>query len=440
METVSWGDPGTRPFVRLRMCIAAVGLVLAICGAHAQTTDTNAITALTFTDAMRIAETRHPAVRLLEAQLASADGLRREADSVLANNPELNVERTRRRSVAPDARADEWSVGISQPIEVAGQQGHRRSAAAARLDALRAEIDDARQEARAEAALRFHAVLVAQRRVQIEQRSVDLFEGTAQAVARRRAAGEDTRLDANVALVEAQRARNAVAAANDRWLDARAELASALQLPPERLPDVAGELTTSSVETSTYALVDLLAAARARPKTRALASREAGARARLDVERASRIPDVTVGLSVGREGPADVRERVTMISLSVPLPFFKRNEAAVGQALSDVQQAEIDRNVSLRDIESRVRRLWARLASQRERALRLQRSLMPAATDNQQLAAKSRQAGQIGLLDQLVVNRQALDAERELAEALSDYHETRIELEQAAGWSQGLSR
>jgi cobalt-zinc-cadmium efflux system outer membrane protein len=36
----------------------------------------------------------------------------------------------------------------------------------------------------------------------------------------------------------------------------------------------------------------------------------------------------------------------------------------------------------------------------------------------------------------LLVNRQALDAERELIDALADFHNTRIELEQAAGWPQ----
>ena len=57
------------------------------------------------------------------------------------------------------------------------------------------------------------------------------------------------------------------------------------------------------------------------------------------------------------------------------------------------------------------------------------------------MAAKSRQAGQIGLLEQLVINRQTLDAERELSDALAEYHATRIELENAAGWSQeGTSR
>ena len=51
---------------------------------------------------------------------------------------------------------------------------------------------------------------------------------------------------------------------------------------------------------------------------------------------------------------------------------------------------------------------------------RLQQAMLAASADNQQLAAKSRQAGQIGLLDQLLVNRQAIDAERDLNDALAD--------------------
>ena len=52
-----------------------------------------------------------------------------------------------------------------------------------------------------------------------------LFDSTAAAVEKRRAAGEDTRLDANVALVEAERARNQLALAQEQLLEARAALA-----------------------------------------------------------------------------------------------------------------------------------------------------------------------------------------------------------------------
>ena len=420
----------------MRFPFLALALVLAASTAPASAQTPAGTGPLSLAEAMRLAEAGHPAVRSREAQLAAAEGARREAASPLFNNPELSVENTRRRATAPDGSTREWGIGIAQPIEIGGQQARRREAASAALEALHAEIDDARRQARADASLRFHAVLAAQRRVQIEQRSVDLFDSTAQAVAKRRSAGEDTRLDANVALIEAERARNALAVSREHLLDAKGELATALQLPPSAVPEVVGEMGMPSEAALPYALEQLLASAQMLPRQRALSARETAARARVDLERASRYPDVTVGLNVGREGPADGRERVTTLSLSVPLPLFKRNDAAIGQALSEATQAEIERASTMRDAQAQLRRLWSRLESQRERVARLQRAMLAASTDNQQLAAKSRQAGQIGLLDQLVVNRQALDAERDLNEALAEFHTTRIELENAAGWSQ----
>ncbi|MFY9514590.1 MAG: TolC family protein, partial [Rubrivivax sp.] len=266
--------------------------------------------------------------------------------------------------------------------------------------------------------------------------SLTLLESTAQAVARRRSAGEDTRLDANVALIEAERARNALAQAQEQLLDNKADLGTVLQLAPGTVPEVAGELLPPAGNVVPYGLAELLTAIPGLPRQRALAAREEAARARVGLEQAVRLPDVTVGLNTGREGAPDGRERVTTLTLSVPLPLFRRNDAAIGQALSEATQAEIERTTAARDAQAQVQRLWLRLASQRERFQRLQQAMATAAADNQQLASRSRQAGQIGLLDQLLVNRQAIDAERDLNNALAEFHATRIELEHAAGWPQ----
>jgi cobalt-zinc-cadmium efflux system outer membrane protein len=419
----------------MRFPLLALAFVLAASTVPAGAQTTAGTGPLTLAEALRLAETASPAVRSREAQLAAAEGYRKEAASLLFNNPELSADTTRRQPEAPAGSWNEWNAGIAQSFEIGGQQARRREAASASLEALRAEIEEARRQARAEASQRFHAVLAAQRRLQLERRSVELFDGTAQAVAKRRSSGEDTRLDANVAVIEAERARNALAVSQEHLQDAKAELATALQLPPSATVEVLGDLGVPSGAPLPYSLDQLLASAQALPRQRALAAREDAARARLGVEQASRYPDVTVGLNVGREGPGDGRERVTTLTLSVPLPLFKRNDAAIGQALSDATQAEIDRAAATRDNQAQVRRLWSRLDSQRERVARLQRAMVAASAENQQLAAKSRQAGQIGLLDQLLVNRQALDAERDLNDALAEFHTTRIELEIAAGWS-----
>ena len=417
----------------MRFSLLGLALFLA-----ATTTPTFAQTApntarLTLAEAMRMAESAHPAVRTRQAQLAAADGYRSEADAFLFNNPELSLQQTRRQGEVSDNGNTDWSFGISQTVEIGGQQSKRRAAATAGIAAIRAEIDDARRQARADASTRFFAVLAAQRRVQLEQRSLNLLDSGAQAVAKRRAAGEDTRLDANVAMVEAERARNNLASASEALIAARTELATAIQLPPSTLPEVDGDLATHT-DALPYSLEQLLASAQAMPKQRALLAKEDAARAKLGVELASRYPDLTVGVQVGREGLNDARERLTTLSISLPLPLFKRNGAAIGQALSDMGQAEIERVTAARDTQARVRQLWSRLASQRDRVQRLQRVMVPASVDNQKLSLKSLQAGQIGLLDQLIVNRQALDAERDLNDVLAEMHATQIELETAAGW------
>ena len=65
---------------------------------------------------------------------------------------------------------------------------------------------------------------------------------------------------------------------------------------------------------------------------RALDYREHAAKSCLDLERASTYPDVIVGLTAAREGSMDARETVTGLSLSLPLPLFRRNDTRIGRA------------------------------------------------------------------------------------------------------------
>ena len=389
---------------------------------------------LTLPEALALAEAANPVLRSKKAQLSAAQGAVTDAGAVLQNNPQISLEGTRRRTAsAPgDESWNEWNAGVAQTFEIAGQPGWRREAANAGLDALGLEIEDQRVQQRAEVARRFYRVLALQRRVALEGEAARLFDDTARAVERRRAAGEDTRLDANVALVEAERARNQLASIQEQLLEARAALATPLQLAPEELPEVEGVLEPTSLP---YDEATLLGHASAQPKLQALSARERSAQARLKLEQAARYPDVTLGVAAGREGPPSARENLTTFSLSVPLPLFRRNASGIGQATSEASQASIERQSAERDTPTQVHALWARLQSLRQRVERLERSVLPTLSRNEQLSSRSLQAGQIGLLELLVTNRQVLDARRDLLDALLDYQTTRLTLEATAGFS-----
>lgn len=387
---------------------------------------------LTLQRAIAVAEEANPSLRSAKAALAAADGENREASSLLNFNPELTVEQAQRHADADNSgsRFRESSIGISQTLEIAGQRGYRRSAARHGLAAAQADIDNARVQLRADVELAFAKVLLLQRRLASESESLNLASEAARAVGKRVDAGEDSRLDGNLARVEADRARSQQASSEEQLVEARARLAELLHLAPGALPQAEGDIPEQAPG---LRLEALLAAAEARPDLTSLREREASANSRLQLERAAATPDITVGLSSAREGPPEARERALMFSVTVPLPFFKRNQANIGRALTQRDQAVIDREVGLRGGEALVRELWLRLQKLEARVANLRSSTLARLDDNLSLSRKAYQAGEIGIVQLVLVNRQAVDARRDYLEALGEYTQIRIALEKAAG-------
>ena len=391
---------------------------------------------LTLDRAWELAESGNPALRTAQARLAAVEGQLTDARSFLWNNPQVSAERARRKVPIPGQGNDtqpEWRTEVTQAFEIAGQQGHRRQSAEQDLAALNETIEETRRQVRAEVEQKFVRVLALQTRLGMETELVNLIRDTAGITRKRFEGGEDTRLDNNLAQVEHERAINQFEAVREELIQARAELAAKLQLPAETLPEVKGELAADA--TLPYNLDRLLIEASVRPRLRALYHSEEAARSRLELERAAVYPDVTVGLFSGREGPADTRERMVGLSVSVPLPLFRRNAAGIGKANTELTQAQIERQAADRDARATVIALWQRVTSLRERVKRMEQFVVRLVRENERLSATAYRAGEISLTQLLLATRQVLDTRREVLEAATDLALTRIELEQAAGWS-----
>lgn len=385
---------------------------------------------LTLEEAWRQAEQANPALRTARAEVAAAQAVADEAAIPLASNPQLSLEHRRRSPSIGDSQR-EWSAGISQTFEIAGQPRARREAAQAALAASRAEAAEVERRLRAEVERAFVRVLSLQLRLAAERQAARLVADAEKLAQKRVAAGEDSRLDGNLARVEAERAGNQAAQLGERLTEARAELATLLFLPPDALPEAAGELGAAP---ATYSLEELLSAAEARPALQALNQREAAAKARADLERGAAWPDVTFGLSVTREGPSAARDKIAGVNLSLPLPLFRRNQSGIGRALAERSQAQAERESARRETLAQVRTLWVQLASLRERVRRLAEIAQPALEENRRLSLAAYQQGEIGLPQLLIVQRQALDGQRDLLEARTELRLTQVALETAAGW------
>ena len=390
------------------LALAAVAM-----GAGAQTPT------MTLEQALRRAEEVHPSIRTAQAQLASGDAELREARALLWNNPNVSADLTRRRVPEPglgNQRFSEWTFGLSQAFETGGQAGYRRDAAAASREALALLIPDARRRLAAEVRQRFYRVLSSQQRVALEIEGQRIADDVAELARKRVRAGEDSRLDGNLARIEAERVRNQAGAARSALLEARAELAALLSMPLEALPEVSGELQAPA---STRA-DDLAERVAERSDLRAARFRVEAARRRVDLERAARSPDVTLGIAGGRESFPEARETFTTFSIALPLPIFRRNDAAIGRALAELTQAETEYRAALAAVRAEVAGLVQRQAVLAERVRRLRAEVIPTLDENLQLSRRAREAGEIGVTQLLLVSRQVIDARRELLEAQTE--------------------
>lgn len=410
----------------LAPCIVVVALAGWVPDAAAQS--------LTLEEAWRLAERANPALQAARASRYTAEGQLAESDALLRNNPTLAFDPTRRivpLPGGPDQRIREWNAGLSQTFEIAGQQGLRKDAARQDLDSLDLALLEFVRQLRAEVEELFVKVLTLQRRASLERENLALVQSASAAMSRRVAAGEASKLEGNLASVEAERTRNQLGVLGESLTVARTELAKVLQLPPEQLPEAAGEIERPTA----YSRDTLLESAAKRPQLAALERREAASRTRLDLERASVYPDVTLGVNAGREGSNDAREQIVGFSVSLPLPLFRRNQAGIGRAMSDLTQIQIERQAISRDARAAVLAQWTRVEQLRERTARLRAAVLPPLEENLRLSQDAFRAGEIGVTELLLVNRQVLDGRRDALDADTELRLAQIALERAAGWT-----
>lgn len=407
--------------------------------AQASPTALPSISTLTLVDAWRLAEQANPALQSALAGRIAAEGQLAESRAPLWSNPEFSYQLNQRRAPQVDAstqRFREWGVGLSQTFEIAGQRTHRLNAAHDDLAATDAAIAELRQQLRADVEERFVKVLALQRRIALERENLKLVEGASQAMGKRVAAGESNRIEGNLAKVEAERTRNQLAALDEQLVVAQAELSQVLQLRADARPEAKGELTrAASLQRDA-----LIAQAALRPQLTALSRRMSAARNRLSLERAGVYPDITLGLNMAREGPSDLRERVIGLSVSIPLPLFKRNQSGISKALTELTQAQIEQQAGERDIGAGVIAQWTRYEQLMSRANRLRSAVLPPLEDNLRLSRIAFQEGEINLPELLLVNRQVLDGRRDMLEVETEVRLALIALERAAGWSNQKSQ
>ena len=342
---------------------------------------------------------------LADLEVGRVESAKAEATAAgMPPNPTLGYTRDRKGG-APDSTEETWQ--LSQTFDLSGRRGLRREAAESRVEAAYAGNNLRRGELAAEIRHRFHEALFKQEAVLATETWVQRFSRVERIVDKLAGAGEASGYDRRRLARERQTAEARLS--NERAdLDRASErLAALLGTSGKAVESVTGVLRP----TAPAPLDSALSRLERRPDLQALARRAEAAD--LEGRAASRgwVPDVTLGVGPKRIDNGITKENGTVVSLSIPLPVFDRQQAGQQRAAAEALNARGELSFAraraegdLRGLHRQVERLVAASADYRSRAVGESAELL-------RIAEAAYQGGESTLLELLDAYRGALEAE-----------------------------
>lgn len=363
---------------------------------------------LTLEQAIDMALASNPSLRSATRAIGIADGAVLQAGT--RPNPELSIssEGTNRNTRTETAQ-------LSQVFELGGKRSARIAVAQQERHIALGQVDIRRADLRADVIAAYMEALTAQERLALAQASVDLAHKSTDVTSRRVAAGK-------VSPVEQTRSTVAEASAQLELNQANADLVlakrrlTALWGATEPLVQELQEPQAESVRLPAWS--DLQARLVDAPQLRVAQSMVVGREAQVTLERAQRIPDVT--LSLGSQREREVGRTQGVVGISVPIPLFNRNQGNLlsalrraDQARDDLEAERLGLNQALADAYQRAEVATSQVEALRER-------IVPAAQSAYDAAVTGFELGKFGFTDVLDAQRTLFQSRTQYLRALAD--------------------
>ncbi len=314
------------------------------------------------------------------------------------------------------------------PIELGGKRDARIAAAELTRDVARQEAEQVRADVREQTVASFFDVLIAQESVALSTKTVEIARDAYRIADKRVEAGKVPPLDADRAQVELANAELEAAQAASFLASARRSLSVLWGNPSPQFTKVEGDVSTPLERPD---LDDLSAALETSPALQVARLESERSRAQIDVERSKRYPDIEVSAGVIRNN--ELGRNQMMLGVSIPLPFFDRNQGNIYEASMLAYKSRDDYLGLKTRLQTQLQRAASDFDIAKSSALRLESQIMPSANLAFERAKRGFEAGKFSFLDVLDAQRTLFQARARHLSALSDAYQALAQIDRILG-------
>ncbi|MDC0670015.1 TolC family protein [Nannocystis sp. ncelm1] len=385
---------------------------------------------------LKHAEENAMPVRTARTRLELGDAAITGAKPLLPDNPQLYIGMGARMNHVGGAPQFELQATLQQPIEIGRERSLRIKAGREYREYLDKELAQVRWTTHAQVHYAYNTALIAKERARTAARTQQFAERLLDIASRRQQAGEISRLRVRVAEGELARARQAKLAADLNFRLACIHLAEMAGWPSGQLIAPAGELGDPIKVRDPEDLI-----ANVQKEHPALKAREAQVElgeARAKSAKRDRLPEPWVGVYVGRERepntlPNIPGSKIVLGMLTIPLPFFKRNQLARAQTKAELSVANTELEVTRYQLALNARRAVDAINTAAERVRTYSREVVPRFEENLQLLQRAFELGEVDIIEVFVARENFLRIQTEALDAYGTYFDAMYTLETIIG-------
>ncbi len=345
-------------------------------------------------------------------------------------NPELSIDVENILGDGDFSGTDnaETTVSISQVLELGGKRAKRQALGRTEQELADRAYDIARAEVFAETTDRFIAVLAAHKRLDLAREQFELATTVLKTVEDRISAGK-------TATIEKLRFQPPLSEARLRQNLAEQELTTArLMLAVmwgKSTPDFERAQGAFEKINPLPAWSDLELRIADSPVLSLVTSVTKQADAVLALARAEQKLDLT--LSIGAKNDQDSGNNALVAGLSIPLPFFRRNQGAMAAAAVRLAKGKKQARAERLQLRAEVTRAWQDLRSAHSEVAVLRDEIIPAVRKTFDAATYGYESGKFGSLEVLDAQRSLFDSKNRYTDSLITYHQAVSNIERLIG-------
>jgi cobalt-zinc-cadmium efflux system outer membrane protein len=359
--------------------------------------------------------------------LGIADADRIKASLLLPSNPEVKTEIGARESSSE--RHTDYTIALSQEIEVYGQRRKRINVANKKIEKVKFEITDVERNVIANVKSSYYEVLTSLEIVKLQSYVEGIFKRLWNATMEKYKAGAISALELNSMKIRYGLAKQQLLAAKKNNQNSLLNLKLLLGKSNDEPLSLKGDLMYQALQVN---LEDLLTSAyETRPDLKAMELEKERASREISLRKAERIPNPDLsGFFTREEGGAD---DIVGGEISISIPIWDRKQSELKKARTAKDVADINIKNKYLEIQKEVETAYRSFMAEKEGIAIYTDEIMPQVDENLKLNEISYKEGKINFIGFLTVQSDLIETKAAYLNTLLAYNRAIINLETVSG-------